>query len=73
MEFNTRGGNQTIDPPMPYAVKYALRKDEEVVKSIGELVDNAVKEAELPQKVIPISRPTPHFILKLVKKIEYGK
>ena len=36
-------------------------------------MDKAVKEAEVPQKVIPIPRPPPPFPRRLVKKIEDGK
>ena len=38
MVVTTRGGKQTIDPPMPDKVEDDMRKDDEVVKYSGELV-----------------------------------
>ena len=72
MAVATRGGKQTIDQPMPAGVEDDVRKDDEVVKVSGELVYKAVKEAEIPQKVIPIPRPPP-FPQRLVKNTEDGK
>nr|XP_010327596.1 uncharacterized protein LOC104649754 [Solanum lycopersicum] len=72
MEVTTQGGKQTIDPPMPYVVENEMRKDEEVVETSGELVDKVVKEAEIPQKVIPITSPPPTFPQRLVKKTKDG-
>nr|XP_010323539.1 uncharacterized protein LOC104648310 [Solanum lycopersicum] len=69
MAVATRGGKQTIDQPMPAGVEDDVRKDDEVVKVSGELVYKAVKEAEIPQKVIPIPRPPP-FPQRLVKNTE---
>ena len=46
---------------MSSIVEDEVRKDEEVVETSGELVDRAVKEAEVPQKVIPIPRPPQPF------------
>ena len=45
-------------------------KDEVVVETKGELVEKTVKEAEVPQKVMPIPRPPPLFPKRLVKKTE---
>ena len=39
MTVTTRGGKQTIDPPVPSVVENEMRKDEEVVETSGELVD----------------------------------
>jgi len=41
----TRGGKQTMDPPIPYGVEDEVRKEDEVVEDNGELVDKAVKVA----------------------------
>ena len=54
-------------------VEDEVRKYDEVVETSGELVDKAVKEAEVPQKVIRIPRPPPPFPKRLVKKTEDGK
>ncbi|XP_015068755.1 uncharacterized protein LOC107013337 [Solanum pennellii] len=68
--FTTRGGKQTIDPPMPSVVEYEMIKDEEVVETSGEFVDKTMKEAEVPQKVVPIPKPPPLFPHRLLKKTE---
>ena len=73
MIVTTRGGKQTIDPPMSSVVEDEMRKDEEVVKTSGELVDKTSKEKEVPKKVVPIPRPPPPFPQRLVKKTEDGK
>ena len=73
MAISTRGVKQTIDPPMPSVVEDEVRKDDEVVEVSGKLVDKAVKEAEIPRKVIPIPIPPPPFPQRLVKNIEDGK
>ena len=58
---------------MPSGVEDEVRKDDEVVEVSGKLVDKAVKEAEIPRKVIPIPIPPPPFPQRLVKNIEDGK
>ena len=58
---------------MTSMVEDEMRKDDEVVETSGELVDIAVKEAKVPQKVIPIHTPPPPFPQRLVKKTEDGK
>ena len=58
---------------MPSGVEDEVRKDDEVVEVSGELVDKAVKEAGVPQKLIPIPRPPPPFPQRLLKKTEDGK
>ena len=70
MAVTTRGCKQTIDPLMPFLVEDEVRKNDKIVEASGELVDKAVKEAEIPQKVIPIPRPPPPFPQRLVKKPE---
>lgn len=73
MTVTTRGGKQTINPPMLSGVEDEVRKDDEVVEDNGELVDTTVKVVEIPQKVIPVPRPPPPFPKRLVKKTEDGK
>ena len=50
MEMTTQGGKQTSDPPMLSGVKDEVRKDNEVVEANSELVDKAMKEAEIPKR-----------------------
>ena len=73
MAVTTRGGNQTIDPPMSSVVENLKRGDDEVVEVSGELGDKTGKQAEVPQKVTPMPRPQPPFPQRLVKKTEDGK
>ena len=61
MAVTTRGGKQTIDPPMPSGVKDEMRRNDEVVEVSGQLVDKSGKEAQIPQKVTPVTRPQPPF------------
>ena len=74
MSITTRGGKQTIDPPMP-STKENVRKDnDKVVKGSGEAEESIGKDAEVPMKVIPMPRPPrPPFPQRLVKKTEDGK
>ena len=69
MEVTTRGGRQTIEPPMLSGVENLIRGDDEVVEVSGDLEDNTRKEDEVPQKVTLIPRPPQ----RLVKKIKDGK
>ena len=73
MTITTQRGKEIIDPPMLSVVEYEMRKDEEVVEASGELVDNAVKEVEVPQKVTSIPRPPIPFPQRLVKNTEDRK
>ena len=51
MAITTRGGKQTIDPPMP-STKENVRKDNDnVVKGSGEAEESNGKDAEVPNKV----------------------
>ncbi|KAK4706570.1 hypothetical protein R3W88_033869 [Solanum pinnatisectum] len=59
MAITTRGGKQTIDPPMPSGVEIENSKDNDVV--------------EVTQKVVPIPRPPSPFPQRLVKKTKEGK
>ena len=73
MAVTTRGGKQTIDPPRPSEVEVEIRKEDDVIE-VREKSENATeKEAEIPQKVVPIPRPPPPFPQRLVKKTEDGK
>ena len=73
MAITTRGGKQTIDPPMS-SNEEKLRKDDHwVVKGSGEAEDNTGKDAEVTIKVIPMPRPPLPFSQRLVKNTEDGK
>ena len=48
MSITTRGGKQTIDPPMP-CNEEKVRKDNHMVEECsGEVEDNTGKDAEVP-------------------------
>ena len=51
MAITTRGGKQTIDPPMP-SNEEKVRKDDDKVS--GEAEDSTGKDTEVPMKVIPM-------------------
>ena len=73
MEVTSRGGKQTIDPPMLYGVEDEMRRDDVVEEVSGELVDKSRKEDEIPQNASPILRP-PHPLPQILfKKTEDGK
>ena len=61
MAITTRGGKQTIDPPMPTNEKKVTKDIDNVVDINGEL-DNTAKGAEVPKKVTSMPRPPPHFL-----------
>ena len=46
---------------MPSSVENVIKGDYEVVEVSGELGDKTGKEAEVPQKVPPMSRPSRPF------------
>ena len=73
MEITTRGGNQTIDPPMLSTEENVRKDNDNVVKGSGEAEGSNGKDAEVPIKVIPMPRPPPPFPQRLVKKTEDGK
>ena len=73
MAITTRGGKQTIDPPMPSSEENVRKDNDNVVKGNGEAEESNGKDAEVPIKVIPIPRPPPPFPQRLVKKTEDGK
>ena len=61
MAITTRGGKQTIDPPMPSNEKKVTKYTDKVVDVDAELEDNTEKDAEVPKQVIPMPRPPPPF------------
>ena len=80
MAITTRGGKQTIDPPMPSNEEKVTNDDDKVVKgsgeeeeSTGEAEESTGKDEEVPMKVIPMPRPPLPFPHRLVKKTEDGK
>ena len=73
MAITTRGGKQTIDPPMPSTEENVRKDNDNVVKGSGEAEGSNGKDAEVPIKVIPMPRPPPPFPKILVKKTEDSK
>ena len=73
MEITTRGGKQTINPPMLSNEEKVRKDDDKVVKGSGKAEESTGKDAEVPIKVILMTRPPPPFLQRLVKKIEDGK
>ena len=73
MAITTRGGKQTIDPPMPSNEIKVIKDNDKVVEFNGEVEDNTGKDAEVPKKVTPMPRPPPPFPQRLVKKTGDGK
>ena len=73
MEITTRGGKQTIDPPMPSNENEVTKDTDKVVNVDANLEDNSAEDAEVPKKVTPMPRPPPPFPQRLVKKTEDGK
>ena len=71
MTITTRGGKQTIDPPMSSNEEKVRKDNDKVVEGSGEAEDSTGKDAEVPIKVIPIHRPP--FPQRFVKKIEDSK
>ena len=54
MTITTRGGKQTIDPPMPSNDEKVRKDNDKVVEGSGEAEDSTGKDTEVPIKVIPI-------------------
>ena len=69
----TQGGKQTIDPHMLSVVDVEIRKEDDVTEVREESENATEKEAEIPQKVVPLPRPPLPFPQRLVKKTEDGK
>ena len=59
MEITTRGGKQTIDPPMPSNEENVRKDNDNMVKDSGEVEESNGKDAEEPVKVIPMPRTPP--------------
>ena len=59
MTITTRGGKQTIDPPMPSNEKKVRKDNDKVVEGTGEAEDSTGKDVDVPIKVIPMPRPPP--------------
>ena len=73
MAITTRGGKQTIDPPMPSNENEVTKDTDKVVNVDANLEDNIAEDAEVPKKVTPMPRSPPPFPQRLVKKTEDGK
>ncbi|TMX02491.1 hypothetical protein EJD97_021392, partial [Solanum chilense] len=73
MEITTRGGKQTIDPPMPSNEENVRKDDDKVVKGSVEEEERNGKDAEVPMKVIHMPRPPTPLPYRLVKKTKDGK
>ena len=61
MAITTRGGKQTIDPPMPSKEEKVIKDNNKAVEGSGEVEDNTGKDVEVPIKVIPMPKPPPPF------------
>ena len=73
MAITTRGGKQTIDPPMSSNEENVRKDDDKLVKGSIEEEESNGKDAQVPMKVIPMPRPPPSFPQRLLKKNEDGK
>ena len=62
MAITTRGGKQTIDPPMSSNEEKVIKDNDKVVEVSGEVEDNTWKDVEVPTKVTPMPKPPPHFL-----------
>ena len=61
MAITTRGGKQTIDPPMLSNEENMRNDDDKVVKGSGKEEESNGKDAKVPMMVIPMPRPPPPF------------
>ena len=61
MAITSRGGKQTIDPPLLSNEEKVRKDDDKVVKGSGEAKESTGKDAEVPLKVIPMPRTPPPF------------
>ena len=68
MAITTRGGKQTIDPPMSSNEKKVIKDNDKVVEVSGEVEDNTGKDAEVPKKVTTIPTPPPPLSSKISEK-----
>ena len=72
MAITTRGGKQTIDPPMPSNENEVTKDTDKVVNVDANLEDNIAEDTEVPKKVTPMPRPPPPFPQRLLKKVNIG-
>ena len=72
MAITTRGGKQTIDPPMSSNEENVRKDDDKVVKGSGEEEESNGKDAKVPMKVIIMPTPPAPFPQRLVKKTKDG-
>ena len=72
IEITTRGGKQTIDPPMPSTEENVRKDNDNVVKGSVEVEESNGKDVEVPMKVVLMPSPPPPFPQRLVKKTEDG-
>ncbi|TMW98370.1 hypothetical protein EJD97_004138, partial [Solanum chilense] len=70
MEIITRSGKQTIDPPMPSNEENVRKDDDKVVKGSVEEEQSNGKDAEVPMKVIPMSRLPPPFPRRFITMLK---
>ena len=73
MAITTRGGNQTIDPPMSSNEEKVIKDNDKLVEVSVKVEHNTGKDVEVPKKVTPMPRPPPPFSQRLVKKTEDAK
>ena len=73
MAITTRGGKQTIDPPMPSNENKVTKDTDKGVNVDADLEDNIAKDVEVPKKVTPMPRTPPPFPQRLSKKTKDGK
>ena len=57
MAITSRGGKQTIGPPMSSNEEKVRKDNDKVVEGSGEAEDSTGKDAEVSIKVIPMPRP----------------
>ena len=75
MAITTRGGKQTIDPPMPSNKENVRKDNNKVVEGSGEAEDSTGKDVEVPIKVIlmPIPPPFPQRLVKKTEDVKYRR
>ena len=61
MEITTRGGKQTIDPPMTSTEENVRKDNDNVVRGSGEAEESNGKDAAVPIKVILMRNSPPPF------------
>ncbi|XP_049368382.1 uncharacterized protein LOC125833276 [Solanum verrucosum] len=61
MVVTTRGGKQTIHPPLPSEVEIVVEGDEDEIEVTRESKNATKKEEEVTQNFVPMPRPPPPF------------